>query len=523
MEVSENTIDLFELTWFGRNLKFDQNDKFLLSDQIVILGQPDYDMSLPVNWLDDPYNHRSWRWILNAFQWMDSLLAAYKTSNNVQLIEKAAVYFFDWVDFYITKEQDGEFLWKDDAVSFRVFRLGIIAHYILHSTKYTEAQKSLTLRVLQKHYLELSIPNKFKSNNHGIFQMRALAYLITLHPQIADVGQSKSYAIKRLNWLWLKQYGKQNLHLENSTGYHQYIVEEFDQILDSPEFVDCNFVFNKQSILAVRRNAGYLFHPNGIATLFGDSNYVEQKHEITTGHHIFNEAGYAFLAGKEKTQENSYLAIRTGFPSNAHRHADDFTFEWSEKGQIIFQDSGRYSYDYEDAYRKFVSSTRAHNTVTVNDSNYPWWGEFDKNDFYTGAVTNYHYSDKIAELTLYKKFESLNVNFERTFEIEHGKSLRVVDVITSTCVNTYEQWFHLAENFDYQGTDSNGRLIFQSDKIKIQVIPTKGSEVMVVRGQSEPYLQGWVSYSEKKIKPRWSFGFKVVAQSFRFNTKILVS
>lgn len=521
--LKENQIDkLFSRTWFGRSLTINSGSKLLINDSVTILSQPAYELKIPINWLDDPYNHRSWRWILNAFQWMDKLLAEYKINNDHTAIEKCAEYFLDWADFYVVQNQEGEFLWKDDAVSFRTFRLSIIAYYILQTEKYSKDQKELTKKIIQRHFIELSNPRNFKSNNHGIFQMRALMSLITLHPNLGDFKEISNYIKKRLNWLWLRQYGHQNIHLENSTGYHQYIVEEFDQILDSPEFENVKFIFNKFNIKDVRNNAAYFFHPNGIATLFGDSNFVRQKHKIITGDHFFNEAGYAFLTGNTEVAENSYLAIRTGFPSNAHRHADDFTFEWSEKGQIIFQDSGRYSYDYDDPYRLFISSTRAHNTITVNNSNFPWWGEFEKCNFYAGAVDSYHGTSEHAELTVSKEFETLGVKFKRTFEIERGKFLRVVDLLVSDSENLYEQWFHLAEDFHFQGTDDNGRLLFESDKLKIEVITPRNTDLMVVKGQNEPFIQGWISYSEKKIVPRWSFGFKVKAKSFRFNTKILI-
>lgn len=513
---------LFSTSWFSRSLTNNSGAKLWNDGSVMILSQPAYKLSLPINWLDDPHNHRSWRWILNAFQWMDKLLAEFKLNYSISSIEKCADYFFDWADFYIVKEQEGEFLGKDDAVSFRTFRLSIIAYYILNSGLYNSEQVELTNFVLQRHFVELSDPKKFKTNNHGIFQMRALMNLMMLHPDTGNINDIKKYVIQKLNWLWLRQYGDQNMHLENSTGYHQYIVEEFDQILGSPEFEGMKFVFNKLKVNEVKENSKFLFHPNGVATLFGDSNYVEQEHEIVTGDHLFNEAGYAVLAGNNESRNNSYLAVRTGFPSNAHRHADDFSFEWSEKGQIIFQDSGRYSYDYDDPFRMFVSSTKAHNTVTVNSSNFPWWGTYKKSDFYSGAISSYHGSVKLTKLTLSKEFSTLNTSFSRTFEIERGNYLRVLDVLRSDNENTYEQWFHLAEDFDYLGTAENGRLIFKSNKIRVEVITPKNTETVIVKGQSDPYLQGWVSYSEKTVIPRCSFGFKAKSKNFRFNTKFFI-
>lgn len=518
----EKTKELFNLTFFGQNLTPTSGEKIWNDGSVAILNQPSYQLNIPINWLDDPYNHRSWRWILNAFQWMDKLLSEFKFNNDESAIKKCANYFFDWARFYITEGNEGEFLWKDDAVSFRALRLSIISDYILKSETYNEDEKLLTLKILKMHYLELSNPKKFKKNNHGIFQMRALMSLLTIHPYIGDIEEAKIYIAEKLNWLWTKQYGQQNLHLENSTGYHQYIIEEFIQIIKSPELKNIDFIFDEKVIKEVKENTKFLFHPNGVGTLFGDSNFVKQTHNAVIGDHLFNEAGYAVLAGSDDSENNSYLVIRTGFPSNAHRHSDDFSFEWSEKGQIIFQDSGRYSYDYNNPYRLFVSSSRAHNTVTVNNTNFPWWGDFNKSDFYSGAISSYHGNSDRAALELSKEFKSLDVIFNRNFEIERGKSLIITDIITSNTENTYEQWFHLTEDFDYIGLRDGERLLFTSKKVDIEVIIPVDTELMVVKGQEEPFIQGWVSYSEKKAIQRWSFGFKSRSKCFEFNTKIVL-
>lgn len=504
---SEKIDKMFSSIWFGRSLVAGSGAKLWKDGSVCILNQPPYQLNVPINWLDDPYNHRSWRWILNAFQWMDQLLARFKLNQDEGAIQACVTYFLDWANFYIVEEREGEFLWKDDAVSFRTFRLSIVAAYIFDSANYTDEEKTLTEQVLHKHYLELSNPKKFKSNNHGIFQMRALMSLLTLHPSVGDVLESKKYVTKRLNWLWARQYGTQNIHLENSTGYHQYIVKEFEEILDSPELEDLRFYFDKKKTKEVKENARFLFHPNGTGTLFGDSNFVQQEHEVVTGDHIFNEAGYAILAGNDPTKNNSYLAIRTGFPSNAHRHSDDFSFEWSEKGQVIFQDSGRYSYDYKNPFRVFVSSTRAHNTVSVDGKNYPWWGDFEKKDFYEGAVKQFSGSVNKSTILLCKEYGALDVSFDRKLEVVKGHSLTVTDTLKSKSERCYEQWFHLSECFEYTGKDDDGNLVFSSEAMSLKVFPPINAEVLVVKGQEKPFIQGWMSYKEKHLAARWSVGF----------------
>lgn len=494
-------------TYFEENLKPKHKDAYWEDGKLFILNREGYELGHEINWLDDPYDHRSWRWLLNNFKWMDSLLYRYLRDGDYFAAKKSAEYFFSWYDFYVADGRKGEFLWKDDAVSFRAFRIAIVTRYILGSPDYSEEKKQTARDAIKLHYDELIDDRKFKRNNHGLFQVRGLMTISTIHSDILDLDAARAYVAKKVNYLWLQQYGKQGIHLENSTAYHQIIIKEFEEISKSPEFNKCKLIFNKVEIEKVKDNSKYFFHPNGKSTLFGDSNLSIQPHPRFSGDRIFNEAGYAFFSGKQDSEENSYLAVRTGFPSNIHRHSDDFSFEWSEKGQVIFQDSGRYSYEYNNPLRIFLTSTRAHNTVTVNGLNFPWWGEFKKKDFYGGAVKQYEGNSEEVKLVLEKDFPSLGVKFNRSLELVRGESLKITDTLRSQSENKYEQWFHLAEEFEYSGEMENGKLKFDTDKFSVIIHPPVGAEVLVVKGQEEPFVQGWVSYKEKKITPRWSFGF----------------
>lgn len=506
-------------TYFEENLKPKHQDAYWSAGKIYILNRDGYELGSEIDWLADPYNHRSWKWLFNNFKWMDTLL--YHSLRKSDAAAKSAEYFFSWYNFYITQERKGEFLWKDDAVSFRAFRIAIVTRHILSSSDYSEEEKQAARNAINLHYNELIDDKKFKKNNHGLFQVRGLMTISTIHSDILDLNTARDYVEKKVNYLWGQQYGKQGIHLENSPGYHQLIIKEFDEILRSPEFKGCEFIYCKEDVEKVIDNTKYFFHPNGASTLFGDSNLSIKELARFTGDRLFNEAGYAFLAGQDETANNSYLAVRTGFPSNIHRHSDDFSFEWSERGQVILQDSGRYSYEYENPMRVFLTSSRAHNTVTVNGENYPWWGQYDKKrDFYEGAVKQYLGDSVTAEIELEKEFSSLEVNFNRRFELVRGKELKVIDRLSSKNENSYEQWFHLAEPFEYIGVNTDESLRFSVKDIIVDFYKPEGAEVVLSRGQEAPYLQGWVSYKEKHLAKRWSVGFIKNGKNVSLNTVI---
>jgi hypothetical protein len=489
------------------HLKVKNKDAYWHNNRLSILNFEPYLLDGDINWLDDPHKHRSWRWLLNNFKWADTLIYDYIYKKNNQSIKLTVEYFFSWYKFYITDKRFGEYLWKDDAVSFRAFRFSVIIDYIINSIEYNQNQKKDAINALKLHYNELINSAKFKMNNHGVFQIRALLTLTYMHSNILDHSTAEKYAENKLNELWLRQYGNEGVHLENSTAYHQIIIREFQEILQSEEAKNLKLIFKEEEIQMVIENTKFFYHPNGCTTLFGDTNFNKKQIPIYQEEKHFKEAGYLIKRKSCLNKEDSYIAIRTGFPSNIHRHSDDFSFEWSEDSQIILQDSGRYSYDYDDPFRVYISSTRAHNTITVNESNFPWWGRFNKSDFYTSAVNEKESNDERLIVKLNKKFREPDVFFERKITLIHGESLEIIDFIKSDNECNVEQWFHLNQDFQFEGLLENNIYLFSSNKINLEVKNIGGEAIDVVKGRISPSIQGWVSYSERTKIPRWSIGF----------------
>lgn len=508
---------------YTQHLKRRHKDAYWDDGGVVLLGRQRYPLAARVDWLADPYMHRSWRWLLNSFKWMDSLIYSYIYRDDIESIEKCVRLVLDWFAFYVIENRTGEFLWKDDAVSFRAPRIAVVLQYLLKSNDYSGEEKLKARTILAMHYEELINPIKFKFNNHGIFQMRGLVTLSHLNQQYLDLTRAIRYATTKLNELWIKQYGTQAMHLENSTAYHQIIIREFEELLSSDEFAECQFIYTKDDIAKAKENSKHFYHPNGMSTIFGDSNISESIAPVSNGNFHFKEAGYFFSRKILSDKANSYLAVRTGFPSNIHRHSDDFSFEWSVNSKIILQDSGRYSYDYDNPFRQFVSSSRAHNTVTVDGTNFPWWGSYQKQDFYESAVDKIRAENNELFVRLHHKFRVPDIEFTREFTLNHGKNLFINDNLVSENLHDYEQWFHLHEDFAFVGQTGAGSYLFKCSDFKISVECNGFTGVEIVKGRCAPSIQGWVSYREREKTARYSIGFFAMQTKLvHFQTKFIV-
>lgn len=87
----------------------------------------------------------------------------------------------------------------------------------------------------------------------------------------------------------------------------------------------------------------------------------------------------------DRLSQASYLAQTAGFHSRAHKHADDASFVWQDKGCAILTDAGRYGYIgktaphselwsdghwYSDPMRVHMECTCAHNALEFDGRNY---------------------------------------------------------------------------------------------------------------------------------------------------------
>jgi uncharacterized heparinase superfamily protein len=169
------------------------------------------------------------------------------------------------------------------------------------------------------------------------------------------------------------------MHFERSPAYHFAVfsdfLECFQVIPDGSQRDRLAAVLHRMAQAAVQ-----LTHPDGLVSLFGDG-----------GLHMTYSLGdclavYGHLTGRTPSlcsvielpragyfglrQDNHYFLgnfegiIADSLP--AHAHGDVFSFEWDLAGRRLIVDPGVYEY-HPGPSREYARSTRAHNTVTVDD------------------------------------------------------------------------------------------------------------------------------------------------------------
>jgi hypothetical protein len=431
--------------------------------------------------------------------------------------------------------------------------------YLLHKAITTKAAPTIIYKLIiaaDLHILELMNEKKISTHsNHGLFQMVGLLTLGKTLPFLRNAAQATEFSQNKIKQMLNKHFTKKGLHKEHSPDYHifmtkfLFLLQETGLIVEDPTI--SNLVQN--SIEAIE----WMCLPDGKILPFGDSKPILKERRAAplldkthtkppsqSDLKYFDDGG---LFIHKTTDENgeviNYLAFSASFHSRQHKHADDFTFQLFNDGMGIFTDAGTYTYQYELEERMFIESTRAHNTVEIDELNY---SRFQKDVF--GSSINYVSEINnciVINATIHRKnlvptnlpnnkikltLSGIKIDIEqsRTMVYQPGEFLLIIDQLTSPEKHDYTQWFHLYP--DLAINEDNGvYIIFQQTTqkklVNIHSLSPQSPNFTLHYGDKEPRLQGWVSLDGSTLEKTNSLGIKasgkdvVIATLIEFTPK----
>ncbi|WP_257292172.1 heparinase II/III-family protein, partial [Endozoicomonas sp. ONNA1] len=209
---------------------------------------------------------------------------------------------------------------------------------------------------------------------------------------------------------------------------------------------------------------------------------------------------------KKPWVECSYLAYSASFHKRTHKHADDFTFEWSELGQRILVDAGKFGYEKNSVERLYVESTRAHNCVEIDEKDYSRYNH----DIFGSAIEAWSEAGdvKLVDSFLFRK-RFFDTRHRRIVLFKPGKWLLIIDHLKSPTKHKFTQWFHFDPNLHLNQTiDSIHADLSPENRVWVTNFgDNEKSEHL--KAQFEPRLQGWISVEPYKLEPNDAIGFTV--------------
>jgi Heparinase II/III-like protein/Heparinase II/III N-terminus len=503
----------------------------------VLEYQPDKSLApipfaLPFDWGMDPYHDRTWRFRLHTLRIVDGALVAGD-------FDYARDVFLDWQlwhencwwSSFLCFARASEQSWDDMATGIRASRLA----YLLRSTGWEEPR---LVELAEQHAEKLQDPAFFAGNhNHALFQLHGLAALCVDHKLRAC--RSAMPFLKRETAMLLRgQFTKSGMHRENSPYYHFFVADQFARtapLLEpfAPEL--------KATLQRAEENNKWLVHPDRTLVQLGDTNaklYSRWRKKLVMppgdprcrnvrsygqapGCYLikhFEDAGYAIVRSDWATAaaNASMLLLRGGFFNSTHRDADDLSFEWFEHGRKILSDSGKYIVVSEDPFRDYFNSTRAHSTIEVDGEDYSRRDE----DAYGSAVKLLKREPDEIAIVLQVHHDALEFGHRREIHYRPGQGLTLIDAVQSERggPRRYVQWHHFDRVFELSGEHGRFQASDGEVSVALEVTSSCGESTTyeMVKGQTEPRIQGWASVANRERHPRWALGVVCEAETANF-------
>ena len=322
------------------------------------------------------------------------LLNAYEVSSDESYLDKALVIsqsFISWInssDIKLSAKRK-KILFGDHSVSNRTQSLCYLL-LSLNSSGRKLPSNLIEQLIIQGEYLS-NIDN-YSNYNHGLMMDLALLGLVNVLKgngiDFPDFFQSN--LIERLNSSLLRDMTEDGVHVENSPGYHFWIINFYKKInkplleLDKNLAEKCEKVLNK-----ALEYAKYITRSDGSVPAIGDTHAsLKSTPSHTLSSKFFSDSNIVIFRDLD---DKVWASFNSGYKTHVHKHADDGSFNLFYKGKDIFFDPGFLNYESsEDSL--MIKSASFHNTVrSINNK-----VEITKQDL-NGSILDKHYKKNITD------------------------------------------------------------------------------------------------------------------------------
>lgn len=491
-----------------------------------------------IDWSLDPINYREWPFQLNRHSFWTTLGLAYLATGEEKYVEEFVYQMTDWVKqcpVPINDSGNRGVLWRTIEQGIRMGQTWPAAYYLfLGSPSFTDDAMVTMVTSMVEHARQLmEYPT---TANWLTMECNGLMHVGVLFPEFKEAEQWRKVATDRLFVELDKQVYPDGAQIELSTGYHQISLDNFAMAW---EVANINGISMPEAYIAkMEKMFDYNLHasmPNGYLPGLNDAGLVNVKAYAGKGLKYFpDRKDYLWLAtlGKEGTKPtvdsialpfSGHIIMRSGWEADArymlfdagpfgygHQHEDALSFVIFAYGKYMLIDPGNYPYD-NSKWRKYVLSTRAHNTIMVDGCeqhrrdrprqeyvlSQPMpikWASGKKYD-YASSV----YADG------YARDNSVKVEHERTVFFVKPDYWIVTDKLTpeDDKPHKYESMFHLDMSGVEVDAASGASHTTDADGANLTIRPARDSSlsVKIITGQEEPFVQGWIRLKDYECRP----------------------
>jgi len=532
----------------------------ILTLHLVSTGFP-HQFRDEVDWFANPTpnEYREWTWQLSRHPEWAVLGQRYLETGDERFAEGFVRLFRSWVRQVAVEPLDAV---SHETRAWRTIECGIrmggswpwALHSFIRSPHLTDDVLVDWFKTVWEHGWRLR--HVHHTHNWLIMEQNGLAQIGILYPQFAAAGEWLRFAFEVLVREVETQVYPGGMQYELSTGYHQVNIHNYEWLWDVARAYDVPVPDAFRAVLERMHEANIkLMMPDGRLPDVNDGGWVDVPALLRQSQRHYPERRdfrWAASRGAEGrapaytsvAMPNAGLfALRSGWEDDAvygffdggpfghaHQHEDKLSLLVHAHGRLLLTEAGNYAYDTSQM-RRYVLSTRAHNTVRVDGQDQNRRGAYDNAvppalDRPAGAhwrsapdcdVVEAEYDEGYGKGAALRVVHRRKVLFLKTGIADTlGPCFLVVDRLLPDDDDSHEiqVLWHLNTGMPAVERDSasGGVAAYSTDAglANLLVAPAAVSDlqVEVVSGQTEPEWQGWHAAGKAEPIPtvvcRWS-------------------
>jgi len=485
-----------------------------------------------------PLKYNEWTWQLSRHPFWSTLGRAYWETGDEVYAREFVAQITGWItDNPVPVNDHGNRAgsrWRTIETGIRMFSSWPDCFFrFLSSPSFTDEAVVLMVRSMVEHARHLLAHPT--GNNWLAMEMNGLFHVGVLFPELRDAALWRETASQRLYEEMDLQVYPDGAQVELATGYHGVSLHNFLGTLQLAELNSTSLPGDYAARL--EKMYGYylkLAMPDGLYPALNDAGWGDCRKSLQDGAERFPQrtdflglatggkkgrlpdftsacfpyAGWAVMRSGWGP-EDLYLHYEYGHFGAGHQHEDKLSLIVHAYGRRLLTEGGVYAYD-SSPWRRYVLSTRAHNTIMVDGLEQHRAGlretyvtkEVLPNRWVTGPQFDFAegwYDEG------YGPDRNRTVSHRRAVLFIKPDCWLVIDRLTPADAepHRYEVIFHLdGENAEVvpaplsvRGTDPG------QPNLAIVALAPEGVSVDVVKGQEKPTVQGWVPARGYEVRP----------------------
>ncbi len=366
----------------------------ILRLELISCGTP-HQFAGEVDWFANPtFNgYKEWTWQLSRHNEWAILAERYRATGDERYAEGFVRAFRSWVHQAVVPTDapgGGTLCWRTIEAG---IRMGGSWQWALHSfyrsPHFTDDLLIDWYKSVWEHGWRLR--GFHRTHNWLIMEMNGLAQIGLLYPQFREARAWEEYALDRLLEELDGQVYPDGFQFELTTNYHQVVIANYQWLWDLRAAYDRPVPDRFRAALEPMHAVNVrLMMPDGRLPDLNDGKWAEVAPLLTRAASLYPEradfrwAATRGAAGEPPTERSlafpyaGYAVMRTGWEREAvwalfdggpfgfaHQHEDKLNLLLHAYGRLLLTEGGTYAYD-DSEMRRYVLSTRAHNTIRVD-------------------------------------------------------------------------------------------------------------------------------------------------------------